>query len=48
MSRVGRVSVTRTSVDKYLSTSDVERNVDFEKAFKNFVVQMRKIGARTS
>jgi hypothetical protein len=43
---VGSVSVTRTSVDKYLRTSDFECIVDFEKALKILVVQIRKIEVR--
>jgi hypothetical protein len=44
---VGSVSVTGTRVDKYLRTSDFECIVDFEKALKIFVVQMRKIEVGT-
>jgi hypothetical protein len=46
-SRVGSVSVTRTSADKYLRTSDFECIVDFEKAFKIRAVQKREVGVRT-
>jgi hypothetical protein len=45
--RVGSVSVTRTSVGRYLRTSDFECVVDFEKAFKLLVVQISKTGVRT-
>jgi FMN phosphatase YigB (HAD superfamily) len=44
---VGSVSVTGTSVDKYLTTRDFECIVHFENAFKILIVQMRNMGLRT-